>query len=106
MRYYIVFIVVIIFFTFCKQQHSKKISGKDLIRQNCISCHNYNATRSVYRPSIFEMSEMGADFRKIYDKAIADTSHSIYFKELNNEQRDMLYKAILNEQRIIIDSMR
>ncbi|MGF6846849.1 cytochrome c2 [Chitinophaga sp. W3I9] len=35
----------------CKSVKESK-SGKKLVTENCISCHNYSETRSMYTPSI------------------------------------------------------
>lgn len=72
----------------CRQSYSK--SGRQLLTENCISCHNYNASRSMYLPSILEMKEMAKTFLKIYNSALADSNHYALTRKLSPSDRDSI----------------
>lgn len=79
----------------CNSSKNTK-SGRQLLTENCISCHNYNNDRSMYKPSITEMKNMGPLFRKVFYSALSDSNHLELTQKLSSRDRDSIYEYILS----------
>ena len=99
MKVFIVLPGLIMLITFsCKSVMENK-SGKELVTENCISCHNYSEARSMYNPSIFGMKEKGVAFKKIYENMLNDTNHLNISRDLTSKDKDNLYRFIMSQER-------